>query len=70
MFDVEHEDDAWEIGVLNARFFFGDLKDAQELGVGFDLRHAFQAGMHDHCNLTDERVLHFADQWGVVHANG
>ena len=70
MFEVRHEDDAWEIGVLNARFFFGDLKDAQELGVGFDLRSAFQAGMHDHCNLTAERVQHFADQWGVEHANG
>tara|TARA_B100000700_G_scaffold209228_1_gene230002 strand:+ start:361 stop:570 length:210 start_codon:yes stop_codon:yes gene_type:complete len=66
MFEVEHEDDAWELGVLNARFFFGDLQAAQTLGVGYDLRHAFQAGMHDHCNLTEERILKFACAWGVI----
>jgi len=68
MFDVKHEDDAWELGVLKACGFFdspGGSQSAEALGVPADLASFFNAGMHDHKNLADVRIEQFANQWGV-----
>ena len=63
MFDVEHEDDAWELGVL----FVNDFVDGSspELGVPAHLQEFFNAGCSDARNLSEERVFQFACQWGV-----
>ncbi len=63
MFDVEHEDDAWELGVL----FVNDFVDVSgpELGVPAHLQAFFNAGCSDARNLSEERVFQFACQWGV-----
>tara|TARA_A100001011_G_C13601734_1_gene552360 strand:- start:91 stop:300 length:210 start_codon:yes stop_codon:yes gene_type:complete len=69
MFDVEHEDDAWELGVLKARGFFDSpngSKSAEELGVPSTLVEFFEAGLHDHHALSEERVFKFACQWEVA----
>ena len=63
MFEVQHEDDAWELGVL----FVNDFIDGSgpELGVPECLQKFFNAGCHDARNLSEERVFKFAVQWGV-----
>ena len=63
MFDVEHEDDAWELGVL----FVNDFVDGSgpELGVPAHLQAFFNAGCSDARNLSRERVFQFAFKWGV-----
>ena len=68
MFEVEHIDDAWELGVLKARGFFDSpngSKSAEELGVPASFIEFFNAGLSDHRALGDERVNTFAAQWGV-----
>ena len=69
MFDVEHEDDAWELGVLKACGFFdspsGSLS-AKDLGVSASLVEFFEAGCSDARNLSDVRVFKFACQWEVA----
>ena len=64
MFDVQHEDDAWEIGVL----FVNDFVDGSgsELGVPANLQEFFNAGCSDASNLSEERVFQLASQWGVA----
>ncbi len=64
MFDVQHEDDAWELGVL----FVNDFVDGSgpELGVPAHLQEFFNAGCSDASNLSEARVQHFANQWGVA----
>ena len=63
MFDVENEDDAWELGVLFARSFVSGT--AEQLGVPEPLEKFFFAGCHDHRNLADERVETIAMSWGL-----
>lgn len=63
MFDVEHEDDAWELGVLFANNFVGG--SGPELGVPAHLQEFFNAGCSDARNLSEQRVFQFACQWGV-----
>ena len=68
MFEVQHEDDACELGVLKARGFFDSpagSQSAKELGVPAGLVEFFDAGLHDHQALSDERVFKFATQWEV-----
>ncbi len=68
MFEVQHLDDAWELGVLKARGFFDSpngSKSAKELGVPDSLVEFFNAGLKDHQALEDDRVNIFAAQWGV-----
>ncbi len=64
MFEVRHEDDAWELGVL----FVNDFIDGSgpELGVPEHLQKFFNAGCSDASNLSEERVFKFACQWGVA----
>ena len=69
MFDVQHEDDAWELGTLKACGFFDSpsgSRSAKELGVPDNLVEFFNAGCSDASNLSDERVFKFACQWGVA----
>ena len=63
MFDVQNEDDAWELGVL----FVNDFVDGSgpELGVPEHLQKFFNAGCSDASNLSDARVEQLASQWGV-----
>ena len=63
MFDVEHEDDAWELGVLSVNKFV--VGTGPELGVPAHLQEFFNAGCSDARNLSEERVFQFACQWGV-----
>jgi len=68
VFEVQHEDDAWEIGVLKARGFFDSpvgSQSAESLGVPDSLVEFFDAGLHDHRALSDNRVDILACQWGV-----
>jgi len=64
MFEVRHEDDAWELGVL----FVHDFVDGSgpELGVPEHLQRFFNAGCSDASNLSDARVDQLASQWGVA----
>ena len=64
MFEVRHEDDAWELGVL----FVHDFVDGSgpELGVPEHLQRCFNAGCSDASNLSDSRVDQLANQWGVA----
>ena len=64
MFEVRHEDDAWELGVL----FVHDFVDGSgpELGVPENLQRFFNAGCSDASNLSDARVDQLASQWGVA----
>ena len=64
MFEVRHEDDAWELGVL----FVHDFVDGSgpELGVPEHLQRFFNAGCSDASNLSDARVDQLASQWGVL----
>ena len=65
MFDVQHEDDAWELGVLSAAGFIdGTFPDL--VGIPDHLREFFNAGRSDASNLSKERVEKFAIQWDVV----
>ena len=63
MFEVQHEDDAWDLGVL----FVNDFVDGSgsELGVPEHLQKFFAAGCHDARNLSEERVQQLAMRWGV-----
>ena len=63
MFEVKHEDDAWELGVLLARGFVSG--STEELGVPEPLEKFFFAGCHDHHALSDERVENIAMGWGL-----
>jgi len=68
MFEVEHEDDAWELGVLKAHGFFDSpngSQSAEELGVPSNLVEFFDAGCSDHNNLSDLRVESLALSWGL-----
>ena len=63
MFEVMHEDDAWDLGVL----FVNDFVDGSgpELGVPEHLQQFFNAGCSDASNLSEERVEILALRWGV-----
>jgi len=63
MFDVQHEDDAWELGVLFVNDFIHG--SGPELGVPERLQKFFNAGCSDASNLSEERVFKLACQWGV-----
>lgn len=68
MFEVRHEDDAWELGVLKACGFFDSPNGSQsapELGVPNGLVKFFDAGRADHNNLSDLRVESLALGWGL-----
>ena len=68
MFEVQHEDDAWELGVLTTGGFFDSpngSQSAKELGVPANLVEFFHAGRHDHHALSQERINVLAIQWGV-----
>ncbi len=63
MFDVQHEDDAWDVGVLwGAGLVEGS---ASELGVPEELEEFFEFGQHDGANLSDARVAQLAQRWQV-----
>ena len=64
MFEVKHEDDAWELGVL----FVNDFIDGSgpELGVPAELQKFFNAGCSDASNLAPERVFQLACRWDVA----
>ena len=63
MFDVEHEDDAWDLGVL----YDHDFNDgsAAELGVPDHLLEFFRAGCSDASALSAERIEQLACRWGI-----
>jgi len=63
MFEVRHEDDAWDLGVL----FVNDFVDGSgpELGVPAHLQQFFNAGCSDASALSEERVEILAMRWGV-----
>ena len=63
MFEVRHEDDAWELGVLFVNDFVHG--SGPELGVPEHLQKFFNAGCSDASNLSDARVDQLASQWGV-----
>ena len=58
MFEVRHEDDAWELGVLYVNDFIDG--SGRELGVPDHLQKFFNAGCSDASNLTEERVFQLA----------
>ena len=63
MFDVQHEDDAWDVGALwGAGFVEGS---ASELGVPQELEEFFEFGQHDGAALSDARLARLAAQWQV-----
>jgi hypothetical protein len=63
MFEVEHADDAWDVGVLHrAQLVEGS---AEELGVPSELLAHFEHGQHDHRNLSESQVARLAHQWGL-----
>lgn len=63
MFDVQHEDDAWDVGVLwGAGLIEGS---ASELGVPQELEEFFEFGQHDGASLSDARVSQLALRWQV-----
>ena len=64
MFEVRHEDDAWELGVLFVNDFIQG--SGPELGVPEHLLQFFSAGTSDASNLSDDRVDQLASQWGVA----
>lgn len=63
MFDVQHEDDAWELGVLFVNDFIHG--SGPELGVPEHLQKFFNAGCSDARNLSDLRVEQIAMSWGL-----
>ena len=63
MFDVQHEDDAWDVGVLwGAGLIDGS---ASELGIPQELEEFFEYGQHDGANVPESRVLVLAARWQV-----
>ncbi len=64
MFEVQHEDDAWDLGVLVKAGLLWDVSPA-DLGVPEHLAEFFVAGKHDHAALSEVRVEQLASQWGV-----
>ena len=63
MFEVLHEDDAWDVGVLHkAGLVEGS---AEELGVSSELVSHFEHGRHDHRNLSESQVVRLAMRWGL-----
>ena len=63
MFDVQHEDDAWDVGVLwGAGLVEGS---ASELGVPQELEEFFEFGQDDGAGLSDARVSQLAQRWQV-----
>jgi hypothetical protein len=63
MFEVLHEDDAWDVGVLHkAGLVEGS---AEELGVPSELVSHFEHGQHDHRNLSEAQVTRLALRWGL-----
>ena len=63
MFEVEHADDAWDVGVLHkAGLVEGS---AEELGVSSELMSHFEHGQHDHRNLSEAQVARLAMRWGL-----
>ncbi len=68
MFEVQHEDDAWDLGVLMADGYFDSPAGSQspeELGIPANLVEFFRAGLHDYRALSSDRVDILAIQWGV-----
>jgi hypothetical protein len=63
MFEVEHEDDAWDVGVLHAAGLVEG--SAEELGVRSELLSHFEHGQHDHRNLSESQVARLALRWGL-----
>ena len=64
MFEVRHEDDAWDLGVL---FTAGHVRGSTaELGVPVELVEFFAMGQHDHAALSESRVEQLACQWDVL----
>ena len=63
MFEVRHEDDAWDLGVLHTA---GRVEGtAAELGVPAELVEVFEHGQHDHAVLSEARVGVLAARWTV-----
>ena len=63
MFEVVHEDDAWDVGVLwGAGLVEGS---ASELGVPQELEEFFEFGQHDGASLSDARIAQLAMRWQV-----
>lgn len=68
MFEVQHEDDAWDLGVLKACGFFDSpagSQSAADLGVPVHLVEFFVAGQHDSAALSASRVTQLACRWDV-----
>ena len=61
MFEVMHEDDAWDVGALRAAGLVEG--SAEELGVPGEFVEYFEAGQHDHAALSDSRVDQLASRW-------
>jgi hypothetical protein len=61
-FHVEHEDDAWELGVCHRAGAL--VGSALSLGVPVSLIPFFEAGRHDHDALSQDRIDQFVCQWG------
>ena len=63
MFEVRHEDDAWDLGVLHTA---GHVEGCPLLlGVPTHLVESFEHGQHDHAALSEARVDVLAAMWGV-----
>jgi len=61
MFEVEHADDAWDVGVLHKAGLV--VGSAEELGVPSELVSHFEHGQHDHRNLSEAQVARLAMRW-------
>lgn len=63
MFEIMHEDDAWDVGVLSGAGLIEG--SASELGIPEELVEFFEHGQHDGANLPESRVHVLAARWQV-----